>query len=262
MKTHCFQPSLKVYGKWSDRLEFASVQEPKDGGSLSNNKLNVALGEHKDMSFDLVMGNTKLLTADTWSLNNRVHLRTSYKNAVVSVGVEDMDLCDATARYPKTASVNYSYIHDVNTNARVYVGMNGRVNTVPFGLNSGYLLAGLNYLRKHRVVVVAGAEHCMVNTVGDKTKGEQDSQTNTLCPNVTVTARSKVNDSLVVHGEFSHSMQTNNGVSGFVQQFAVAGECEVDSKTKLKARADSNGDLVVSYLHSYGVCNFGFVSRV
>ena len=44
--------------------------------------------------------------------------------------------------------------------------------------------------------------------------------------------------------------------------FAVAAEYDVDPKTKLKAKASCNGDLVMSYLHTYGVCNFGFVSRV
>ena len=180
---------------------------------------------------------------------------------VVSAGVEDWDIFNKDNRAPKVASLNTSCIHDLNNDVRLYGGANFGVNVHPFRMQHGHLLAGFNYLRKHRLVVVAGGNYCDVLVPGDKSKNEEDKNEVRLCQDVKLRGRTRVNDKLQIMGEAELQKGCCDG-SKWDHSFAVAAEYAVDPKTTLKAKASCDGNLVLSYLHSYGVCNFGFVSRV
>jgi len=194
-------------------------------------------------------------------MNSKVHLRTNWKNLVVSAGVEDFDVLDETNRLPKVGSLQTSYIHDLNKDLRLYGGLNLAVNLHPFNIGRGHLLAGFNYLRKYRVVVVGGGNFCDVVTKGDASKNEADKTERKICSDLRVLGTAKINSSLLARGELNLSKGCCEGEE-LKKCATLAAEYEVDSKTRLKAKADCTGGLVVSYLHSYGVCNFGFVSRV
>jgi hypothetical protein len=197
-----------------------------------------------------------------WSWDNKLQLRTAYKNSVLSVGVEGLDVF-AESKVPKIASIETSVIHDVNHDVRLYGGLSFGVNVHPFRLQTASILAGVNYLSHHRLVVVAKGEGCMVKVPGDKSQNIEDKEEFKFgCPSVRVMGRSKVNDSLEAYCELNLKKECNTKDVCCEKSLSVAAEYEVDSKTKLKAKASCNGDLVLSYLHSYGVCNFGFVSRV
>ncbi len=211
------------------------------------------LGDHKDFSFDIFANVNKLLNANNRSLLNKVHLRTSYKNAVFSAGVEDWDIHDVeSGRLPKKLSFNTSYIHDQNENLRLYAG-------AKFGIGKttgyGFILGGFNYLRKYRLVVVAGGD-------GTKTVIKNENENSMVeykfSPSVKVIARSMLSDKLETHAE----LNVNKCGEKFVPESAVAAEYSVDSKSKIKGRICSQGDIVWSYLHNFGIINFGIFTRV
>jgi len=213
------------------------------------------------------------------SLNNKVYLRTNYKNLNVSAGVENMDVFDHANRLPKLAGLRTSYIHDVNADTRVYGGLNLGFGLSPLRLGQINLLAGFNYLRKHRAVLVAGGKFCEMQVKGDSSKNEKESTQYLLCKTVGLTVSSEVNDKLKVGAELNVSQGCEeekkcegskadakecgkNVLKNCDYKLAAVAEYEVDKNTNLKLKVTSENDLVLSYLHSYGVCNFGFVSKV
>ena len=177
-KTNLVSPSFKLSGTVGP-VDFESVVTPENGGVKKETNLVWSIGDHKEFSFGLFFSGTNVWNPDTFSANKRVHLRTSYKNMVVSAGVEDWDVFNKDNRAPKVASVNTSYIHDLNNDVRLYGGLNFGVNVHPFRMQHGHLLAGFNYMHKHRLVVVAGGNFCDVLVSGDKSKNEEDN--NEVC---------------------------------------------------------------------------------
>ncbi len=219
------------------------------------------LGEHKDLSFNLFWNSNSLISPNTWSLVNKLHLRTNYKNWVASAGVEDWEVFGGN-RVPKGVSANVSHIHDVDDNTRIYGGFNAGVKVSPFNFAYGYLLAGFYLKKKHRLVVVAGGNSCQVTVPGDKSKNEEDKVENKIYPSVSVIGRTLCCcDSLETVGEVNVTKGCCEEAVKNVN-WAVGMEYQADKATKIKVRACSGGDFVASYLHSYGVCDFGFISKV
>ena len=254
--TYCFVPVWKAEGS-QGKIEFESEGTPEDGGYRKDSKVTIDLGSQKDLDFSLYWQANSLISPNRWSLNNKVNLRTALKNHVLSLGVENWDLFDAESkRMPRGFTIATSTIHDQDANTRLYGGLSAGFNLSPLKFSYGYALAGLNYLRKHRFVVVAGGEK----------SGEGENEK--LVPSVKALVRSKVNNDIDVYAELNYKKGIKgecaegenscfNDVLGF-----VAAEYRIDPKTRIKARACCKGELVLAFLHSYGVCNFGFVSRV
>jgi len=231
------------------------------------------LGTHKDFTFNFFVKADQLITSNKWILNNKVHLRANYKNAVISAGFEDWDLHDKlSGRLPKVFSLNSTYIHDLNNETRLYTGFNASVNIIKKtnesgSLGYGYVLGGFNYLRKHKLIAIIGCKTCDVfnennlNNVNNENNEKEDINTNTYINKLSTSLRlmgnSKFNDSIDIYSELNINKDANSK-----QGLTIATQYKIDSKTKLKAKIDSNGELIMSYLHNYGVWNFGFNSRV
>lgn len=193
-----------------------------------------------------------------------------------------MDVFDHAHRLPRQAGLRTSYIHDLNADTRLYGGLNLGVGLSPFRLQHSYLLAGFNYLRKHRAVLVAGGNFLEMLVKGDSSKNEKDSTQYSLWPAVSLTVSSEVNDKLKVGAELNvtkgceEELKCEGSKAGAKEwaknclksikncdyYLAAVAEYEVDKNTNLKLKVTNANDLVLSYLHSYGVCNFGFVSKV
>lgn len=260
-KTYCFLPVMKVEGS-QGRIEFESQGAPENGGYQKESKVTFDLGSQKELDFSLHWHSKSLILPNTWSLDNKVSLRTALKNHVLSLGLENWDLFDAQSkRIPRGFNLSTSTIHDHDSNTRLYGGLNAGFNISPLKFNYGYALAGINYLRKHRLVVVAGGEK----------KGEADKEH--LVPTVKALVRSKVNNDIDFYGEINYKKADKSEATesedkekkqGCCKELtgAVAAEYRIDPKTRIKARACCGGELVLAFLHTYGVCNFGFVSRV
>lgn len=244
--------NIKTTGSF-DRVEFESNVVPEDGSYRKTSELVFDLGRQKDVNLGLYLRTSTLFSSSRWSWDNRLNLRAAYRNAVFSLGVEEWDLF-AESRAPRQVQVSATNIHDHNADLRLYMGVKTGVSIKHLHPEYLYVLGGFNFKRNHKFIVNAGFSAVEATKVVD---GKEETS-RALRKNVLLTSRSRVNDNLESYGELNVS-QFNNQLE---KSWALANEYTFDKKNRIKTKVTSDKDLVVSFLHSYGVCNFGFITKV
>jgi hypothetical protein len=263
-----------VSGSCGDRVSFEAASTFKDGTERKQSNTLVHLADQKDFSFYLYSDNDFSVGPSGWSsVFKKVHLRTLYKNLVVSAGVDDWNLFDSSNRLPRGFSINTTYIHDHNSDVRVFAGAD--VSTrLPFHVNSFQALLGLNFKKKHRLIVSGGAQLEETTIAGDKSKNEEEKKGNPVfVPEVRVIGTSKVNDKLYFQGELKvrkykdevekkENKDKCSCCENYSHSLTIAKEYVFDEKNRMKTKVQSDGNLFFSFLHSYGLIDFGFVANV
>lgn len=251
-------------------MTFESVTSKDNEGYRKIRDIVFKLGDYKDYTLNLYCNSDQLISPDQskWSLNNKIHLRTLFRNFVISAGIEDFDLHDKkVGRLPKVFSINTSCIHNVDNNKKIYLGTNMGVNLFKKNISYGYILGGIKLNRRHRLIAVFGGKASdskrnddniqkagFTDTFRFENKENLDHSHTNYDLVLRMMGRSVVNEQLDVCGEYN--------LVGKDKSFAIAAKYFIDSKTALKARLNSKGDLTVAFLHDFGLIKFNVVSQV
>lgn len=272
--SNLFSPEVKVSGSYEDKVTFEATSTFQDGTETKNANTLVHLVDQKDLSFYLFSESEFKVGPSGWSsVFKKLHLRTLFKNLVVSAGVDDWNLFDSNNRLPSGFSLNTTYIHDHNSDVRVFAGAD--VSTrLPLHVNGFQALLGLNYKKQHRLIVSGGAQLQETTIPGDKSKSEEDKKGDPVfVPEVRVIGTSKVNDKLYFQGELKvrkykdevekkANKDNCSCCENYSHSLTLAKEYVFDEKNRMKTKVQSDGNLFLSFLHSYGLVDFGFVANV
>ncbi len=249
-KSFMFTPNIRCSGNLG-KVEFDTTVEPYAGTFREVSDFNIPLGTHNDVAFNLLYGYSGFTSPNVWSFNNNIALKSTYKEVVISFGVNESELFDKDSKLPKGGSFKSSFVREANKDTQVLGGLDLGLALFPFKVTSVYLHGGLNYLKKHRIDIKGGAEVKEVSVEENKTERKFEHTFN-------ISGNINLNNSVDVYGDLN--VQESSGK--FIPSYSVAAEFQADKDTKIKGKASNDGKFIFSYLHTFGILQFGFVSSV
>lgn len=209
---------------------------------------NVGLHTHKDIHVSLYHWHKVNEDSKGRSMDGKLHVRVQHKNAIVSLGVEDLDVFNG--KKPQVLSA-WALLGQQKDNVTVYggayTGYNYNSKLMPFT----ELLLGVKHNK-----FVGHLNWAIKRTAGQKKEGETAEPATVVANEVKATFDSNIDSNTLVFGEAVTDLVT-------LKNFMVGGEYNLGGDTRIKAKATSNKDLSLSLIHKFNnMINFSFLTKV